>query len=84
MACIYDECNFSGGWLKCFKLWHRLRKFDVSASKYFETFEQFVKDSDLTANQTHNGDETGLFWRCLPTSTLAGEGKTSRSGFEQN
>jgi hypothetical protein len=43
-----------------------------------------VKDSDLTADQIHNADETGLFWRSLPTLTLAGEGETSVSGLKQN
>jgi hypothetical protein len=43
------------------------RRYQDAASRYHETFEQLVKDSDLTANQTHNADETGLFWGGLPT-----------------
>jgi hypothetical protein len=53
------------------------RRRQDAASRYFETFEQLVKDSYLIANQTHNADETGVFWRGLPTSTLAGEGRTA-------
>jgi hypothetical protein len=70
-----------------FESWMFLEKKSAdqeAAIKYCETFEQLVKDNDLTAGQIYNADETGLFWRCLPTSILAGEGETSASGLKQN
>jgi hypothetical protein len=48
-----------------------------AANKYCESYVQLVKDNDLTAEKIYNADETGIFWRCLPTSILAGEGETS-------
>jgi hypothetical protein len=86
---ITEECAFSDGWLKFFKLRHGIRKLDVSGEKksadqeatikYCEIFEQLVMENDVTADQIYNADETGLFSRCVPTSTLH-----SACGFKQN
>ncbi|XP_042910039.1 jerky protein homolog [Parasteatoda tepidariorum] len=86
-----SECNYSDGWLRNFKFRHGIRRLDVtgetlsanqnSAEKYKDEFEKIVVDNDLTPEQIYNADETGLLWRCLPTSTLAGGGEKAAKGF---
>jgi hypothetical protein len=89
---ITDKCAFLRVGLNAlnfgmgFKSWMFLEiksAAQVACSKYCEISEQLVNDSNVTADQIYNADETGLFWRCLPTSALAGEGETSASGFKQ-
>lgn len=89
-----SECNYrySDGWLRNFKFRHGIRRLDVtgetlsanqnSAEKYKDEFEKIV--ADLTPEQIYNADETGLLWRCLPTSTLAGGGEKAAKGFKKN
>ncbi|KFM65526.1 Jerky protein, partial [Stegodyphus mimosarum] len=89
-----SECNYSDGWLRNFKFRHGIRRLDVtgetlsanqnSAEKYKDEFEKIVADNDLTPEQIYNADETGLLWRCLPTSTLAGGGEKAAKGFKKN
>ncbi|XP_057662515.1 jerky protein homolog [Diorhabda carinulata] len=55
-----------------------------SAEKYKYEFEKIVADNDLTPKQIYNADETGLLWRCLPTSTLAGGGEKAAKGLKKN
>ena len=40
--------------------------------------------STLTLNQIFNADETGIYWLCLPTCTLAGCNEKSACGFKIN
>lgn len=89
-----SECNYSDGWLRNFKYRHGIRRLDVtgetlsanqnSAEIYIEEFKKIINDNDLTDEQIYNADETGLLWRCLPTSTLAGEEEKSAKGFKKN
>ncbi|GBM57218.1 Jerky [Araneus ventricosus] len=88
-----SECNYSDGWFRNFKFRHGIRRLDVtgetfsanqnSAEKYKDEFEKIVADNDLTPEQIYNADETGLLWRCLPTSTLAGGGEKAAKGFKK-
>uniref|UniRef100_A0A7M4F3T4 DDE-1 domain-containing protein n=1 Tax=Crocodylus porosus TaxID=8502 RepID=A0A7M4F3T4_CROPO len=39
---------------------------------------------DLSPDRIYSTNETSLFWRCLPNSTLASGGESSASGFKQN
>uniref|UniRef100_K7GFI0 DDE-1 domain-containing protein n=1 Tax=Pelodiscus sinensis TaxID=13735 RepID=K7GFI0_PELSI len=55
-----------------------------TAKSYCKSFKKLVSEHELSADQIYNADETGLFWRCLPTSALAGESESSASGFRQN
>jgi hypothetical protein len=55
-----------------------------AAKQYSVTFEQLIKDNNLTDDQMYNADETGLYWKCLPTKTLADGTEKSASGFKQN
>lgn len=86
--------NFSKGWLHNFKIRHGIRKLDISgeiksadsaaANEYKLTFENLVKEHNLSPTQIYNADETGLLWRCLPNSTLAGGDESNAQGFKRN
>ncbi|XP_066905498.1 jerky protein homolog [Halyomorpha halys] len=89
-----SECIYSDGWLRNFKFRHEIRRLDVtgetlsanqnSAEKYKDKFEKIVADNNLTSEQIYNADKTGVLWRCLPTSTLAGGGEKAAKGFKKN
>uniref|UniRef100_A0A8C0JEN1 Uncharacterized protein n=1 Tax=Chelonoidis abingdonii TaxID=106734 RepID=A0A8C0JEN1_CHEAB len=91
---LTEPCAFSDGWLSCFKVRHSIRKLDVSseqksadreaAEKYCEFFRNLIAEHDLSPEQIYNADETCLFWRCLPNSTLAGASESRAAGFKQN
>lgn len=88
-----SECNFSDGWLRNFEFWHGIRILDVtgetlsankeSEEKYKDEFEQIIADNNLIPDHVYNADETGLLWRCLPTSTLGGGGEKPAKGFKE-
>jgi hypothetical protein len=91
---LTDKCNFSEGWLTCFKMRNGIRRLDVSgekissdkecAEKYFEVFQKHVEKHKLTTEKVYNADETGFLYRCLPNSALAGGGEVSASGHKSN
>ena len=89
---INSQISFSSGWLTSFKERHGIRQLSVSGeklsadiehgNKYCETFENLVCEYGLTSDCIYNADETGLYWRCLPKKTLAGQNETSAPGFK--
>lgn len=91
---ITSDISFSQGWLRSFKNRHGIRQLSISgekrsadsdgATKFCTTFEKVIKEHELTPDQIYNGDETGLYWKCLPTKTLAGNEETSATGFKLN
>lgn len=91
---IKTEVTFSDGWLRCFKERHGIRDISVcgekksadheSAAEFSSTFHELVKKYNLTPDQIYNADETGLYWRSLPTRTLAGSGEKQANGFKMN
>ncbi|KAJ8875119.1 hypothetical protein PR048_023012 [Dryococelus australis] len=42
---------------------------------------QLSNENDLTSVQVYNAYDTGLLWKCLPNTTLAGGKETSAPGF---
>ncbi|XP_012880655.1 PREDICTED: jerky protein homolog [Dipodomys ordii] len=74
---LAEPCVFSGGWLWRFKARHGIRKLDASSEKQgtdHQAAEQFcgffrslAAEHRLSPEQVYNADETGLFWRCLPS-----------------
>lgn len=79
---LTEPCVFSGGWLWRFKARHGIKKLDASSEKQMadhqaaEQFRAFFRsltsEHGLTPEQVYNADETGLFWRCLPSPTPEG------------
>ena len=45
-------------------------------------FLKIVTDKGLTRDQVHNCDETGLYWRLMPSKTLVTSRETEAKGFK--
>ncbi|GBM46052.1 Jerky -like [Araneus ventricosus] len=43
----------------------------TSADSFCAKFQEFIDEENLIPNQIYNADETGFYWKCLPTKTLA-------------
>lgn len=77
---IHSECEYSNGWLQKFKNRHGIKRLNaegekssadyVSATMFVEQLNELISTANLTSEQIYNGDETGLFWKCLPESSL--------------
>jgi len=77
------EGNFSAssGWLTRFKQRHGIRELPVqveqlsacvaAADAFRLEFQKYVEEENLQPDQIYNADETGLYWKCLPTKALA-------------
>lgn len=89
-----DE-NFkaSTGWLEKFKNRHGIRQLNMTGEKlsaastgeideFKKKFQNKMIESGLTRDQVYNADETGLFYKALPTRTLASCTEKFASGFK--
>ncbi|XP_046397787.1 jerky protein homolog-like [Ischnura elegans] len=75
------EFNASSGWLTRFKNRHGIREISIQGERlsanneaavaFREEFQQFVTEERYDSSQIYNADETGLYWKCLPSKTLA-------------
>lgn len=75
-----SECVYSHGWLQNFKKRHGIHKLKsggekasadyVGATMFVDELEEFISRENLTNEQIYNGDETSLFWKCFPESSL--------------
>lgn len=71
----------SNGWLAGFKSRHGIRKLQIkgekssadttAANSFINRFTEDVALGGYHAQNIYNADETGMFWKLLPDSTLA-------------
>lgn len=83
----------SQGWLDRWKKRHGVRQLTITgeslsgdveaAEKFKKEFEDFIKKEELTADQVYNADESGLFYRMLPSKTLASKLGDSAKGYKK-
>ncbi|XP_050498761.1 tigger transposable element-derived protein 2-like [Diabrotica virgifera virgifera] len=90
------EPNFtaSQGWLDRWKKRHGIRQLSITgeslsgdnnaAQDYKSKFLDFVREENLTADQIYNADETGLFYRMLPSKTLASKTEEAAKGYKKS
>lgn len=90
------EGNFdaSSGWLYSFKLRHGIRELDIqgealsgdkdAAEKFVAEFNNFVTAENLLPEQILNADGSGLYWKCLPSKTLAFQKEKSAPGHKSS
>lgn len=76
------EGNFdaSSGWLYHFKQRYGICELDIqgevlsgdkdTAEKFVVEFNNFFTAENLLPEQIFNADESGLYWKCLPSKTL--------------
>ena len=86
---IEGECTFSVGWLRNFKerlkvQGERQSADHAAASNFSEEFRHLIREHNKTPEQVCNADETALFWRCLPMSTLSAYTGREAVGFKVN
>lgn len=78
---LTEPCVFSGGWLWRFKARHGIKKLDAAgerpgaaqqaAEQFCGFFRSLAAEHGLSPEQVYNADETGLFWRRLPSANAA-------------
>ena len=85
-----EEFKASTGWLWRFCKCHNIRQLSMhgkklssdcpAADQFIRDFKKFVNDSNYCLHQVFNCDETSLYYKLLPTSTLAAHFKKSADG----
>ncbi|UYV84931.1 hypothetical protein LAZ67_X004047 [Cordylochernes scorpioides] len=55
---------------------------EEAARKYPEKLAKIIKDGGYCAHQIFNADETGLFWKKMPTCTYIAKFEKNASGFK--
>ncbi|XP_030879716.1 tigger transposable element-derived protein 2 [Halichoerus grypus] len=88
------DFNASSGWLTRFKQRHgipkaagkgtKLKGDETAASEFCGNFQEFVERENLQPEQIYGADQTGLFWKCLPSRTLALETEQNTSGYRSS
>jgi len=67
------EFNASRGWFEYFKNrfnFHNIKVTDQSAADAFTLkLKKIIKEGGYTPKQIFNANETGLFWKCMPSRT---------------
>ncbi|GBL99753.1 Jerky -like [Araneus ventricosus] len=84
------EFQGSSCWLEKFKNRHRIRQLSIVGEKlssdievgnsFIAQLQDLIVKEKLTADQIYNCDGTGLYWRALPTKTLASENEAVTPG----
>lgn len=83
----------SEGWLNRWKKRHGIHVLSIcgeklssnseEAAKFKKKFEELLKEKDLSKEQVYNVDETGLYYRMLPTKTLASRKEAAAPGYKK-
>lgn len=89
---LSTEFNASSGWLHRFKSRHGIRELSIQGEKlsgdseavaeFRKTFKAFITENQLSTEQIYNADETGLYYRRLPSKSLASENEKSAPGYK--
>lgn len=91
---LKDPFNASSGWFTRFKQRHGIRELTIqgeqlsgnisAAHEFCPSFQRYVTDHNLSYDQIYNADETGLYWKCLPSRTLASEAEKRAPGHKSS
>lgn len=89
---VEGEFHASSGWLYRFKKRHGIHELSIQGEKlsaddsamveFCYDLETVIQKHNLTPSQVYNADETGLYWKAMPTRTLVGENERSAPGFK--
>ncbi|XP_056636254.1 jerky protein homolog-like [Diorhabda sublineata] len=91
---IDEPFGASQGWLFRFKNRHGIRQLDIqgeslsgdltAATVCNEEFGSLISKLNLSPDQIYNADESGLFWKMLPSKTLAAQCEKSAPGHKSS
>lgn len=91
---IDEPFSASQGWLSNFKKRYGIRQLEiqgesmsgdfVAATLFNENFAALKSKFNLCDEQIYNADETGLFWKMLPSKTLALQSEKSAPGHKSS
>ncbi|XP_050523014.1 jerky protein homolog-like [Daktulosphaira vitifoliae] len=94
MLGLEGKFDASSGWLTRFKKRHGIREIGINGDKlscdeqaaedFKIKFEQFLQKEKISYEQLYSADESGLFWKCLPTRTLAFESERHAPGHKSS
>ncbi|XP_055623289.1 tigger transposable element-derived protein 1-like [Toxorhynchites rutilus septentrionalis] len=86
------EFSASKGWFYRFILKHSIRNVQIkgesasadlkAAKSYPAEFKQLIEDGKYHPDQVFNADETGVFWKKMPSRTYVAKAEKSASGFK--
>lgn len=86
---LTDKIEFSDDCLASFELHHGIRRLDDASYKQkladhvaANFFFPLTNEHDFTAEEIQNADETGSFWHCSLSSTLAGSNESNATRLE--
>lgn len=89
-----EDFQASEGWLNRWKKRHGIHALSIcgeklssdpeEASKFKTSFEKLVNEKNLSKEQIYNVDETGLYYRMLPSKTLASIKEASAPGYKKS
>lgn len=90
---IKEPFNASSGWLHRFKKRRGIRELTIQGEKlsgdgeamveFCYELETIITENNLQPSQIYNADETGLYWRAIPTKTLAASNERSAPGYKK-
>jgi hypothetical protein len=82
----------STGWLKNFQHRYGIRQLTIQGETlsaredlvqpFKDTLLKIIEEEGLTLNQVYNCDKTGLFWKALPSKTLASYKESKAPGYK--
>lgn len=91
---IKEPFNASSGWLHRFKKRRGIRELTIQGEKlsadgevmveFCYELETIITENNLQSSQIYNADETGLYWRAIPTKTLAASNEMSAPGYKKS
>ncbi|XP_049645718.1 tigger transposable element-derived protein 2 [Suncus etruscus] len=88
------DFNASSGWLTRFKQRHgipkaagkgaKLKGDENAAREFIGSFQEFVETENLQPEQIYGADQTGLFWKCLPSRTSGFDVEQNTSSYRSS
>ena len=87
-----DKFKASSGWLKNFQSRHSIRQLAIqgetmsaneeSVGDFKSSLSQVIENEGLVLSQVYNCDETVLYWKALPSKTLASHKEEKAPGYK--